>query len=126
MTLDAFRVGVMGASDVLQVLRDGGCYLNIDEEARLLDALETEESARCGPSKTCRCRLEKQHRIRPMARRRREFKFTEPAFHIPCFWQSLVEQRVLRLLHSCQERHRRRGFLSRAALVLLEAGGAVE
>lgn len=47
MNLDAFRVGVMGASDLLQALRDGRCYLDLDEEARLLDALETEESARC-------------------------------------------------------------------------------
>lgn len=46
MSLDAFRVGVMGESDLLQALRDGGCYLGMDEEARLLDALETEESAR--------------------------------------------------------------------------------
>jgi len=30
-----------------QALRDGGCYLGVEEEARLLDALETEESARC-------------------------------------------------------------------------------
>lgn len=51
MSLDAFRVGVMGASDLLQALRDGGCYLSLDEEARLLDALETEESARCVSSK---------------------------------------------------------------------------
>lgn len=46
MSADAFRVGVMGASDLLQALRDGGCYLALDEEARLLDALETEDSAR--------------------------------------------------------------------------------
>eukprot|EP00752_Nemacystus_decipiens_P018631 g16705.t1 len=46
MSLDAFRVGVLGASDLLQALRDGGCYLGLEEEARLLDALETEESAR--------------------------------------------------------------------------------
>lgn len=29
-----------------QALRDGGCFLRLEEEARLLDALETEESAR--------------------------------------------------------------------------------
>lgn len=46
MSLDAFRAGVMGASDLLQALRDGGCYLNLDEEAKLLDALESQESAR--------------------------------------------------------------------------------
>ena len=46
MSLDAFRMGVMGESDLLQTLRDGGCYLAFDEEARLLDALETEDSAR--------------------------------------------------------------------------------
>eukprot|EP00903_Cladosiphon_okamuranus_P019202 g17658.t2 len=46
MSFDAFRVGVLGASDLLQALRDGGCYLGLEEEARLLDALETEESAR--------------------------------------------------------------------------------
>ncbi|CAM9599986.1 unnamed protein product [Scytosiphon promiscuus] len=46
MSLDAFRVGVLGASDLLQALRDAGCYLCLEEEARLLDALETEESAR--------------------------------------------------------------------------------
>lgn len=48
MSLDAFRAGVMGASDLLQALRDGGCYLGLDEEANLLDALETQESARWG------------------------------------------------------------------------------
>lgn len=46
MSMDAFRVGAMGGSDLLQALRDGGCYLGVEEEARLLDALETEESAR--------------------------------------------------------------------------------
>lgn len=46
MSLDAFRVGVLGASDLLQALRDGGCSLRVEEEARLLDALETEGSAR--------------------------------------------------------------------------------
>ncbi|CBJ27722.1 hypothetical protein Esi_0083_0058 [Ectocarpus siliculosus] len=46
MSLDAFRAGVLGASDLLQALKDGGCYLGLEEEARLLDALETEESAR--------------------------------------------------------------------------------
>ena len=46
MSLDAFRAGVMGASDLLQALRDGGCYLSLEEEAKLLDALETQESAR--------------------------------------------------------------------------------
>ncbi|CAM9306993.1 unnamed protein product [Ectocarpus fasciculatus] len=45
MSLDAFRAGVLGASDLLQTLKDGGCYLGLEEEARLLDALETEESA---------------------------------------------------------------------------------
>ncbi|CAM9929170.1 unnamed protein product, partial [Ectocarpus sp. 13 AM-2016] len=45
MSLDAFRAGVLGASDLLQALKDGGCYLGLEEEARLLDALETEESA---------------------------------------------------------------------------------
>ncbi|CAM9921910.1 unnamed protein product [Ectocarpus sp. 4 AP-2014] len=45
MSLDAFRAGVLGASDLLQALKDGGCYLGLEEEARLLDTLETEESA---------------------------------------------------------------------------------
>lgn len=45
-SLDAFRVGILGASDLLQALRDGGCSLRVEEEARLLDALEIEESAR--------------------------------------------------------------------------------
>lgn len=46
MSLDAFRLGVTTASDFLETLRDGGCYLSVQEEARLLDALETEESPR--------------------------------------------------------------------------------
>lgn len=44
--MDVFRMGVLGASDLLQSLRDGGCYLTAEEETRLLDALEMEESAR--------------------------------------------------------------------------------
>lgn len=46
MNLDAFRQGIMEASDLLQALRDGGCYLTLEEEAKLIDALETTDSAR--------------------------------------------------------------------------------
>jgi Ca2+-binding EF-hand superfamily protein len=42
---DSFRSGVMGASDLLRVLREMGVDLTRGEEARLLDALEGEPSA---------------------------------------------------------------------------------